>query len=58
LERLLPGAGVLDIIGAYNYGKRREYLERNEYNPFGVKGDVDKRWVEKLLHGEKGLKGM
>jgi hypothetical protein len=42
----------------YNHGKRREYLERNEYQPFGAKGDVDKRWVEKLLHGENGLKAV
>jgi hypothetical protein len=34
-------------------GKKQEYLERNEYNPFGTKGDVDKRWVKKLLHGER-----
>jgi hypothetical protein len=45
--------GYYRMVEAYNYGKRREYLERNEYNPFGTKGNVNKRWVEKLLHGEK-----
>jgi hypothetical protein len=44
------------MVEAYNYGKRREYLERNEYQLFGTKGDVDKRWVKKLLHGKNSLK--
>jgi hypothetical protein len=48
--------GYYRMVEAYNYGKRREYLERNEYQPFGAKGNVDKRWVKKLLHGENGLK--
>jgi hypothetical protein len=31
-------------------GKKREYLERIEYQPFGIRNNEDKSWVEKLLH--------
>jgi hypothetical protein len=35
------------------YGKRQEYADRIEYNPFGNKPNVDKQWVKKLLHGKE-----
>jgi hypothetical protein len=34
-------------------GKKREYLERKEYQPFGTRYNGNKQWVEKLLHPEK-----
>jgi hypothetical protein len=34
-------------------GKRQEYLERSEYQPFGTSYNGNKQWVEKLLHQEK-----
>jgi hypothetical protein len=45
--------GYYRPVELYNWGKRREYLERIEYQLFGTTGHADKSWVEKLLNGEK-----
>jgi GH24 family phage-related lysozyme (muramidase) len=44
--------GYYRAVENFNWGKRREYLERVSYNPFETENKEDKKWVEKLLHGE------
>jgi hypothetical protein len=37
-------------------GKKREFFERREYQPFETMGESDKSWVTRLLHGENKTK--
>jgi hypothetical protein len=45
--------GYFRPVENFCYGKRQEYLERIEYQPFGTSYNSDKQWVKKLLHREK-----
>jgi hypothetical protein len=42
--------GYFRPVENFCHGKRQEYMERNEYNPWGTKGDINKQWVKKILH--------
>ncbi|MDR2425920.1 MAG: anaerobic ribonucleoside-triphosphate reductase [Endomicrobium sp.] len=48
--------GYYRAVENWNYGKRREYADRTEYQPFEAGHNGDKQWVEKLLHGKDGAK--
>jgi hypothetical protein len=46
--------GYYRPVEMFCYGKRQEYLERAEYQPF-EKHSNDKQWIVKLLHSENGI---
>jgi hypothetical protein len=48
--------GYYRPVENWNYGKRREYADRIEYQPFEAGYNGDKRWVGKLLHEKIELK--
>jgi hypothetical protein len=47
--------GYYRSVELFNFGKRQEYFERIEYQPFGTSYNGGKQWVEKLLHQEKEI---
>jgi hypothetical protein len=42
--------GYFRQVENFNTGKKREYSDRREYQPFGTTGEVDKNWVEKIIN--------
>jgi hypothetical protein len=44
--------GYYRMVENYNFGKRQEFFDRKEYQPFGTEYDGNKQWIKKLLHGE------
>jgi hypothetical protein len=44
--------GYYRAVENFNWGKRREYADRLEYQPFGAKEAINKEWIKKILHGE------